>query len=71
MKLELLKKRSFFTRSHFVQDLSLSYDFFQALNKGVSDTLSGWIFGISPFVIFLISPFIGKLVSTNCKNNSE
>ncbi|WAR19817.1 S18B1-like protein [Mya arenaria] len=34
----------------------------EALAKGVSDTLSGWIFGTSPFVQFLVAPFIGKLM---------
>lgn len=34
----------------------------EALKKDVSDTLSGWIFGISPFIQFLASPVIGKLM---------
>ena len=37
--------------------------YLQALSKGISDTLSGWIFGTQPFVQFLISPIFGKLVS--------
>ncbi|KAH3844710.1 MFS-type transporter SLC18B1-like [Dreissena polymorpha] len=44
--------------------ISIMAPFFpeEALSKGVSDTLSGWIFGTSPFVQFLVSPFIGKLI---------
>ncbi|XP_045187398.2 MFS-type transporter SLC18B1-like [Mercenaria mercenaria] len=34
----------------------------EALKKDVSDTLSGWIFGTSPFVQFVMSPVIGKLM---------
>ena len=43
----------------------------QALKKGISDTLSGWIFGTQPFVQFLISPMFGKLVSKSCKDLSK
>lgn len=44
--------------------VSLMAPFFpeEALSKGVSDTVSGWIFGISPFVQFIMSPVIGKLI---------
>ncbi|XP_052765930.1 MFS-type transporter SLC18B1-like isoform X2 [Mya arenaria] len=44
--------------------ISIMAPFFpeEALAKGVSDTLSGWIFGTSPFVQFLVAPFIGKLM---------
>ncbi|XP_060572329.1 MFS-type transporter SLC18B1-like [Ruditapes philippinarum] len=44
--------------------MSIMAPFFpeEALKKDVSDTLSGWIFGTSPFVQFLASPFIGKLM---------
>ena len=36
---------------------------FKARDKGVSETVIGLIFGIYPLVIFVVSPFLGYLVS--------
>lgn len=36
---------------------------FQAENKGVNSTISGWIFGAFALVQFIASPFFGRLVS--------
>ena len=35
----------------------------QARHKGISDALSGWVFGIFALVQCLTSPIFGKLVS--------
>ena len=37
---------------------------FQAELKGVSSSISGWIFGVYSLTQFLVSPIVGKIVST-------
>ena len=41
------------------------FSLFQANDKNVNDTISGWIFGSFALVQFLTSPIFGKLVSCN------
>ncbi|KAL3889785.1 hypothetical protein ACJMK2_002113 [Sinanodonta woodiana] len=55
---------SFFTDLLIYLSLSILAPFFpeEAKSKNVSDTVSGWVFGIFALIQFLFSPVIGKLM---------
>ena len=42
----------------------------QAEQRGMSDTVVGWVFGVYALVQFLTSPLFGKMVSLSCKWNT-
>lgn len=53
--------------------MSIMAPFFprEAAEKGLSDTLSGFIFSFYALVMFLTSPIFGKIVSKAKNNNKE
>ena len=48
---------------HVFDEFRLYIFLFQASSKGVSSTITGWIFGIFALVQFVTSPIFGKFVS--------
>ncbi|KAK3578255.1 hypothetical protein CHS0354_011578 [Potamilus streckersoni] len=55
---------SFFTDLLIYLSLSILAPFFpeEAKSKNISDTVSGWVFGVFALIQFLFSPVIGKLM---------